>query len=77
MAKTEIKEGDPQPLDCPVCKSKRGYQVSQLFHIYSDTVYDKNGIYSCVIDAEYRKPIRTLKETCCANCRSKLPFKIV
>lgn len=42
----KIKEGMPQPIDCPKCKSKRGYRITQLEQLHSDSIFDENGDYS-------------------------------
>jgi hypothetical protein len=74
--KMKIKEGMPQPLDCPKCKCKNGYRITQVEQFHSDSCFDKNGIYETQIDSEYRKPIRRLKTISCAECCTKLPFEI-
>ena len=75
--KTKIKEGMPQPLDCPKCKSKNGYRITQVEQLHSDSCFDKNGIYETQMDSEYRKPIRKLKNISCHLCLTKLPFEVV
>lgn len=72
----EIKEGEPQPFDCPNCGDKQGYRVSKSFKIESDDIYDSNGNYVTMIDSEYRKKTRQLKTATCTECLSKLPFRI-
>ena len=72
----KIKEGMPQPIDCPKCKSKRGYRITQLEQLHSDSIFDENGDYSSESNSEHRKVIRRLKTISCADCCTKLPFEI-
>ncbi len=72
----KIKEGMPQPIDCPKCKSKRGYRITQVEQLHSDSLFDENGIYTGEINSEHRKLIRRLKTISCADCCEKLSFEI-
>ena len=72
----KIKEGMPQPIDCPKCKSKLGYRITQLEQLHSDSLFDENGNYTGESNSEKRKVIRRLKTISCANCCAKLPFEI-
>lgn len=70
-----IKLKDPQPLDCPRCKSKEGYQYSDLFRMSYSSFHLPNGEYE---GGEYNTGMclnRGVKLYCC-NCGSKLPFKL-
>ena len=77
MAMISIKEGDPQPLNCPKCKLKEGYIVSKVVQVTSGDMFDSDGNYVTQIDSEYRKPIRTLIKCHCSNCTTHLPFKVM
>jgi len=72
----EINKGMPQPLDCPKCKAKKGYRITQVEQIHSDSVFDEDGIYETQIDSEYRKLIRVMKAVTCNSCLTKLNFNI-
>jgi len=72
----KIKEGMPQPLDCPKCKSKHGYRITQLEQLHSDSLFDEKGKYIGESNSDYRKVIRRLKTISCNNCSAKLPFEI-
>lgn len=72
----KIKEGSAQPIDCPKCKSKRGYRITQLEQMHSDSLFDGEGSYFGEANSEHRKVIRRLKKISCADCCTKLPFEI-
>lgn len=72
----KIKEGMPQPIDCPKCKCKNGYRITQVEQFHSDSCFNKNGDYEAEINSELRKPIRRLKRISCHECLGKLPFFI-
>lgn len=72
----KIKEGMPQPLDCPKCKSKEGYRITQVEQLYSDSIFDEHGKYVGESNGDHRKLIRRLKTISCSNCCKKLPFEI-
>lgn len=73
----KIKEGMPQPIDCPKCKCKNGYMITQVEQLHSDSVFNKNGEYESERDSEYRKTIRRLTTISCPECLTKLPFSII
>jgi len=72
----EIKESTPQPLDCPRCKSKKGYKVIYVIEKSFEQLYDAYGNRCGNAYNEYDKIIRQWKKTYCINCNTKLPFKI-
>lgn len=72
----KIQEGESQPVDCPKCKRKMGYRITQLEQIHSDSFFDENGNYTGESNSEHRKVIRRLKTITCAECCSKLSFEI-
>lgn len=72
----EIERGDPQPLDCPKCGEKCGYQVTDTISIgYTDFFLPEGevdgGAYS-----DYQRTINEGKRAYCRNCCTTLPFKI-
>ena len=72
----KIKEGMPQPIDCPKCKRKGGYRITQLEQLHSDSLFDEKGNYTGESNSDHRKVIRRLKTISCADCCTKLPFEI-
>lgn len=70
-----IKIGDPQPLDCPNCKSKEGYQQATLFRMHYTAFYNADGTYE---GGQYNDGKQLHKGTTlyCLNCNTKLNFKI-
>jgi hypothetical protein len=72
----KIKEGMPQPLDCPKCKCKNGYRITQVEQYHSDSWFSQYGIYEGEINSESRKVIRRLQKISCHECLTKLPFEI-
>jgi DNA-directed RNA polymerase subunit RPC12/RpoP len=71
-----IKEGNYQPLDCPKCKSKMGYQVTKKIISYIDNIFDLDGKYISESASEHYKIIKHYKRAHCSNCGTKLPFTI-
>ena len=72
----KIKEGMPQPIDCPKCKTKNGYRITQIEQLHSESLFDQDGKYIGESNSDYRKVIRRLKTISCNICASKLPFEI-
>jgi len=72
----EIKAGTPQPLDCPNCKGKFGYQIPQRIQKYVDLIYTKEGEDDGCVYGEHEKILSTHKRPACANCVKTLPFKV-
>ena len=72
----EIEVGDPQPLDCPRCKAKHGYQVSQRIQKYVDLIYTADGKYDGAAYSDFEKVRYVSKRPACANCIATLPFKV-
>lgn len=72
---TVINLKDPQPLDCPKCKSKEGYQYSNLHRMSYTSFHSPTGEYE---GGEYSDGVcLNYGSTCyCCNCGTKLPFKI-
>lgn len=70
-----IKLNEPQPLDCPKCKSKEGYQYSDLFRMSYTSFHNAKGEYE---SGQYNSGVRLNKGVTlyCANCLAKLPFKL-
>jgi hypothetical protein len=70
-----IKLNDPQPLDCPQCKSKYGYQYSDLFRMSYTSYHDENGKYD---GGTYNDGVCLNRgvSTFCLNCGTRLPFRL-
>jgi hypothetical protein len=70
-----IKLNEPQPLDCPNCKSKEGYQYSDLFRMHYTSFHNADGQYE---GGQYNDGMRLNRAvTCyCVNCGERLPFKL-
>ena len=70
-----IKLNEPQPLNCPKCKSKMGYQYSDLFRMSYSSFHNTSGKYE---GGEYNTGVCLNRGVMvyCANCRAKLPFKL-
>jgi len=76
MAQVKIKRGDPQPVDCPECGTKQGYQVS--IKMVTDFVdfYFHDGTSEGGAYGDYQRVIYESTSAHCMNCITKLPFKI-
>jgi len=72
----EIKAGSPQPLDCPKCKDKHGYQICQRIQKYVDLIYTADGEDDGCVYSGSEKVLHVLQVPACANCITRLPFKI-
>ena len=72
----KIKEGMPQPIDCPKCKRKNGYRITIVEQVHSDSLFNEKGIYYGEAASDFRKFIRQLKTITCTECCSKLAFEI-
>lgn len=70
-----IKMTEPQPLDCPKCQAKEGYQYSDLFRMSYTSVHNAQGKYE---GGEYSDGVCLNRGiSCfCANCGNRLPFKL-
>ena len=71
----KIKMNEPQPIDCPKCKSKQGYQYYDLFRMSYTSVHNAEGKYQ---GGGYSsgKCLNRGVSAFCSNCGEKLPFKI-
>jgi len=70
-----IKLTDPQPLDCPKCKSKEGYKYSDLFRMSYTSFHGSDGKYEggeCNTGMCLNRGFRLY----CCNCGTKLPFRL-
>lgn len=76
MALIEIKASTPQPFDCPKCKDKLGYKVTQRIQTYTDLCYTADGENDGVVTSEYETVMYSLKRAICSNCNAKLPFNV-
>jgi hypothetical protein len=77
IKQVQIKRGDAQPLDCPVCMAKMGYKVTDYIKIHYTQFYLYNG--STEDGGQYgdrEKIINNGKQARCYNCNKLLPFKI-
>jgi hypothetical protein len=70
-----IKLNEAQPLDCPQCKSKEGYQYSDLFRISYTSFHNKEGKYEGGQFNDGRCLNRGITVFCC-NCGTRLPLKL-
>lgn len=71
-----IKVNDPQPLDCPKCETKHGYQYSDAFRMHYTSFHTPDGKYE---GGEYSDG-RCLNKgvaTFCCNCGTRLGFKLI
>jgi len=72
----KIKKGDPQPLDCPKCKCKMGYKVSDLIKIHYTDFYLDSGLKDGGQYSEFERIINAGKRAVCYECNTLLHFKI-
>lgn len=72
-----INIGDKQPLDCPKCKGKFGYRVTDYLKTHYSYYYDEDGEKLGGDYSDWQPMIHKLKTVVCHNCASKLPFKII
>ena len=72
----EITMGEPQPVECSVCASKKGYQISDRVKKYYTTVINNEGFFVRGFYGESEEVITLYKTPYCANCGSKLKFKV-
>lgn len=71
-----IKPGEPQPVDCPKCKSPEGYQFSDYMKIHYDTIYNADGSHWGGVYSDGCKMVNVGLTAHCSNCGTKLPFKM-
>lgn len=71
-----IKLNEPQPAECPKCKSYEGYQYSDYMKVHYTSQHDAEGKYE---GGEYShgRIINEAVSTFCCNCGTRLPFKLV
>lgn len=74
--KPTIKEGEAQPIDCPNCKGKYGYSVSDYMKTHYTTHRNADGSFMSGQYSDYQPIITKGKTAVCANCTTKLPFWI-
>jgi DNA-directed RNA polymerase subunit RPC12/RpoP len=74
--KIEISHGDPQPIDCPKCEDKGGYQVSDTIAIAYTDFFCADGTRDGGAYSDYQRIINEGRTAYCRNCGSKLGFKI-
>jgi ssDNA-binding Zn-finger/Zn-ribbon topoisomerase 1 len=75
--KTTISPGDPQPIDCPNCEDKHGYQITNYIKIHYTDVYNEDGTVNSGFYGEAGKVIWSGKTAQCVNCGTKLPNVII
>lgn len=70
-----IKINEEQPLPCPKCKEKFGYQYSDTFRMHYTSFHDAEGKYE---GGEYSDGncLNRAVTVYCTNCCTKLPFKL-
>lgn len=73
----EIIAGTPQPYDCPKCKVKHGYKITERIQKYIDLIYDEFGNNNGTVYSESGKMMCRMKKISCVNCNTTLPFKVV
>lgn len=71
-----IKVNDPQPVDCPECKSKEGYQYSDFMQMRYTSIHNADGKYEMGGYSDYSKTLNKAKTAYCCTCGTKLPFKL-
>ncbi len=71
-----IKVNDPQPVGCPTCKSKEGYQYSDLLRLTYTSFHNENGQYEGGQYADFTRVLNKGKSCFCRNCGTRLPFKL-
>jgi len=71
-----IKRGDPQPLPCPNCESKMGYQVSDTIRTRYVEFYHEDGESDGGMYSDSQTLINEGVRAFCANCLGSLPFKM-
>jgi hypothetical protein len=69
----EIKINEPQPVDCPQCKAKYGYQYSDYISVHFTSFHEASGEYEGAQYSDYHKTLNKGKSAYCLNCRHKLP----
>ena len=72
----EIKSVEEQPLDCPKCKEKKGYQFSDFILTHYSLGYLPDGECERSWYSDDQKILNAGKTAYCFNCGSRLPFKI-
>lgn len=76
MAQPKIKRGDPQPVDCLRCGTKKGYQVSVKLVTDFVDFYEPDGTREGGAYSDYQREIHKYTTTYCMECGDQLPFKI-
>jgi len=76
MGLIEIKASTPQPYDCPKCKSKQGYKVTQRIQKYFEMFFDEEGNDDGNGYSEHDKVLSTGKRAHCCNCNTALLFNV-
>lgn len=71
-----IEVGDPQPIDCSKCNRKHGYQFSDLMKIHYTTIFEENGDHWGGCYSEGGSMLNEGVTPYCANCGTKLSFKL-
>jgi hypothetical protein len=72
----EIKVNDPQPLPCPKCNAKEGYQYSDYISVHYTSHHSVDGKYEGGSYSSLCKMHNRAKSAYCLNCGTKLPFKL-
>lgn len=76
MPRMKIKRGDPQPKDCPICKSNEGYQVTDLMKGRYTEVYLDSGQFYLGGYFDSEQTTREGSACHCPNCLTRLPFDV-
>lgn len=70
-----IKINEPQPIDCPRCKTKEGYQYLDTFRMAYVSSHEADGKYEMGHYTDGRCLNRGITAYC-TNCNERLPFKL-
>lgn len=76
MAQLVINVGDPQPVECPSCKNKYGYQFSDHIKLHYTSCFTEEGKEDGGVYSDGYRTINHAATAYCANCTTKLPFKL-
>lgn len=71
-----IEINEPQPLPCPKCKTKEGYQYSDYMSVHYTSHHSVDGKYEGGTYSDGCKMLNHGKSAYCLNCGTKLPFKL-
>lgn len=72
-----INIGDPQPVDCPRCKDKFGYQYTDNIKTQYTCHHEPDGSHYGGEFSDYQPITKAATEIYCLNCGTKLAAKLI